>query len=245
MITKENFRSNIIFLHHKYFCIIKNGFVETKSSPDRETTPQMAEHVFSSPAGLDHLLPLQNTSLCLKVLHYSTIATLLEKYPNFFFCEKLVNFNGGRLHEATLNLHTHTWFFPSIESVNGKQHLSEVVFSALIGFSLYITSTQDRVNNHQRVLQGCSPSPTCGARDRSCGQQAIDASITTMLEHILRTWFRLFFFCKKTRLLWFARLVTQLIWLPATSGCSPNSRGHWKESDFRQERTLWLQRQPS
>jgi hypothetical protein len=27
--------------------------------------------------------------------------------------------------------------------------------------------------------------------------------------------------------------------LRATSGCSPNLRGHWKESYFRQERTLW------
>jgi hypothetical protein len=39
-------------------------------------------------------------------------------------------------------------------------------------------------------------------------------------------------------------LLILLIWLHTTSSCSPNSRGHWKESDFRQERT-WLQRQPS
>ena len=32
----------------------------------------------------------------------------------------------------------------------------------------------------------------CGARDRSCGQQIIGASITTMLQHIPRTWFRFF-----------------------------------------------------
>jgi hypothetical protein len=32
----------------------------------------------------------------------------------------------------------------------------------------------------------------CGARDRTCGQQEIGASIMTMLQHIPRTWFRLF-----------------------------------------------------
>jgi len=32
----------------------------------------------------------------------------------------------------------------------------------------------------------------CGARDRTCGQQEIGASITTMLQHIPRTSFRLF-----------------------------------------------------
>ena len=39
--------------------------------------------------------------------------------------------NEARLHEATLILHTH-----AIALVNGKQHLSAVVFSALVGFSL-------------------------------------------------------------------------------------------------------------
>ena len=45
-------------------------------------------------------------------------------------------------------------------------------------------------------------------------------------------WFRLFW--KKTTLLWFARLLILLIWLPATFGCSPNpnSRGHWKVRYF-------------
>ena len=38
--------------------------------------------------------------------------TLLEKYPTFFFLENLVDFNEAHLHEATLNLHTHTWIFP-------------------------------------------------------------------------------------------------------------------------------------
>ena len=63
---------------------------------------------------------------------------LLEKYPTFFFWENLVDFNEARLHEATLNLHTHAWFFSSlsIASVDGKQHLNELVFSALGGLSL-------------------------------------------------------------------------------------------------------------
>ena len=62
----------------------------------------------------------------------------IRKVSNLFFPESLVDFNAARLHETTLNLHTHTWFFSrqSVASVDGKQHLSEVVFSALIGFSL-------------------------------------------------------------------------------------------------------------
>ena len=46
-----------------------------------------------------------------------------------------------------MDLPTHSWFFPhlSITSVDGKQHLSEVVFSALVGFSLYTTCTHHRV----------------------------------------------------------------------------------------------------
>ena len=37
----------------------------------------------------------------------ATIGGLLEKYPNFFWGETLVDFNEVRLHEATLNSHTH------------------------------------------------------------------------------------------------------------------------------------------
>ena len=54
---------------------------------------------------------------------------------------------------------------------------------------------------------------------------------TTGAAHLIQT----FFFWWKSRLLWFARLLT----LPQTSSCYPNSRCHWKESDFRQESTLW------
>jgi hypothetical protein len=52
------------------------------------------------------------------------------------------------------------------------------------------------------------------------------------------------FFLAKNQTPVVLRLLTLLISLPATSNCSQNSRDHWKESDFRQERTLWLQRQP-
>ena len=56
------------------------------------------------------------------------IRGLLERY--------LVDFNEARLHEANLNLHMHVWFFPANSIIDGKQHLSEVVFSALVEFSL-------------------------------------------------------------------------------------------------------------
>ena len=32
---------------------------------------------------------------------------MIEKHPTLLFCENLVDFNEARLHEATLNLHTH------------------------------------------------------------------------------------------------------------------------------------------
>ena len=59
---------------------------------------------------------------------------MLEKYPAYFSSENLVDFNEVRLHEATLNLHMHARIFSCmlIASVDLKQHLNEVVFSALI-----------------------------------------------------------------------------------------------------------------
>ena len=55
-----------------------------------------------------------------------------------FFCVNLADFKEARLHETTVNLHTNARIFYhlSVASVDGKQHLSKVVFSALVGFSL-------------------------------------------------------------------------------------------------------------
>ena len=61
--------------------------------------------------------------------------TLLENYPYVFY-RNLVNFNEARLLETTLNLHTHARICLSVASIDGKQHLSEVVFSVLVEFSL-------------------------------------------------------------------------------------------------------------
>ena len=60
------------------------------------------------------------------------------KVSDPFFLENLVDFNEARLHEATLNLHTHARIFSrlSIASVDGKQNFSEIVFCALFGFSM-------------------------------------------------------------------------------------------------------------
>ena len=48
-----------------------------------------------------------------------------------------MDFNEARLHEATLSLHTPARICPhlSIALGDSKQHLSEVLFSALVGFS--------------------------------------------------------------------------------------------------------------
>ena len=115
---------------------------------------------------------------------------MLGKYTTLFFGETLVDFNKPRLHEVTLNLHTHACIFSrlSIASVDRKQHLSEVVFSTLVGFSLYSTSTDHRVKQSPKSTTGMSSIAyvmLCGARDRSC-QQVIGTSITTMLQHIPR-----------------------------------------------------------
>ena len=91
---------------------------------------------------------------------YSYMICLNSIQPYFFVCKNLLDISEAHLHEVTLNLHTHVWIFScmSIVTVDGKQHhLSEVVFSALVGFSLYTTSTHHRV---KQSLQGCPPSPT-------------------------------------------------------------------------------------
>ena len=46
-------------------------------------------------------------SLLAKIVLDQSYTTLLEKYPTLFFYENLVDVNEARLHEATLNLHTH------------------------------------------------------------------------------------------------------------------------------------------
>ena len=57
------------------------------------------------------LLHLKSSEGIRTLLRY---ITLLEKYLTLFFCENLVIFNEARLHEATLNLHTHAWNFFSV-----------------------------------------------------------------------------------------------------------------------------------
>ena len=63
--------------------------------------------------------------------------TLLEQIP-IFFLENPVDFIDTHFHEATLNIHKHAPIFSpqSIASVDGKQYFSEIMFSALVGFSL-------------------------------------------------------------------------------------------------------------
>jgi hypothetical protein len=109
-----------------------------------------------------------------------------------FFCKHWVDCNEVHLHEATLNLHMHSliFFCLSIPSVDVKQHLSEVVFSTHVGYSLYTMSTHHRVKQSPKSTIGMSSITymmLCGTGDWSCGQQSIGASIMTMLQHIPRT----------------------------------------------------------
>jgi hypothetical protein len=60
--------------------------------------------------------------------------------------------------------------------VDGKQYLSEVVFSALIRFLLYTTSTDHKVKQSPKSTTGIFSITyvmLCGARDQTCGQQVI------------------------------------------------------------------------
>ena len=47
-----------------------------------------------------------------------------------------MDFNEARLHEANLHTHARICNHLSIASIDGKQRLSEVVFSALVRFSM-------------------------------------------------------------------------------------------------------------
>ena len=92
--------------------------------------------------GLKYIVSLQENKhsrwlWTMKRYHWNsnliTIYCPIIKESDFFFCE-----NEARLHEAIMNLYMHAWLFSclSIASVDGKQHLSEVVFSVLVAFSL-------------------------------------------------------------------------------------------------------------
>ena len=52
-----------------------------------------------------------------------------------------MDFNEARLHEAILNLHMNAWIFSRLLKVyvDDRQDLSDVVFSALVGFSFLTT----------------------------------------------------------------------------------------------------------
>ena len=69
------------------------------------------------------------------------------------------------------------FFCLSIASVDGKQNLSEVVFSALVVFSLYTTSTYRRVKKspeYNTRISSVTYVILWGASDWRFGQQAID-----------------------------------------------------------------------
>ena len=91
---------------------------------------------FSSPEGFCYIRHFESSWLCVvRIILYAyswvsssepweEIRGLLEKYPTLLFCENLMDFNETRLLEVTLNPRV------SIASVDGTQHLSEVVWSA-------------------------------------------------------------------------------------------------------------------
>ena len=90
--------------------------------------------------------------------------TLLEKYPTLlFFLRNPVGFQWSVLAWGNLEpSYTCVNFLPflSIASVDGKQHLSEVVFSALVAFSLlgkYPTFRQGKIQTYLECWKSTSP----------------------------------------------------------------------------------------
>ena len=72
----------------------------------------------------------------------------------------------------------------SIASVNGKQHLRDVVFSVLVRFSLYTSRMHHKVKQSPKSTTGMFSNAymmLCSARDWSWGEEAIGASIMTLL----------------------------------------------------------------
>jgi hypothetical protein len=79
----------------------------------------------------------------------------------------------------------------------------------------------------------------CGANDRTCGQQKLGSSITTMHPLTLLIWSKVFL--TKHNIPWFVRLPTLQTWPLVIFGCSPN----WNGPDLSQEKTLCRTLQPS
>ena len=100
-------------------------------------------------------------------------------------------------------------------------------------------------NNQQRVLQGCPPSPTwcCAVQEKGL---VVIRKLALPSRQCSSTFLAIDsdFFVKKTDSC--ASTGSLISWCgPCDFWLFTLSRGHWKERDFRQERTLWQQRQPS
>ena len=69
---------------------------------------------------------------------FKNLRSLLEKYPTLFFLQKPGGFQWSTLAWDDLEpSYISVNFVSPIHSVSSKQHLSEVMFSALVGFSLW------------------------------------------------------------------------------------------------------------
>ena len=71
--------------------------------------------------------------------------TLLEKYPTLFIFAKTwwISMKCACMRRFWIFIHMCEFSRLSIASVDGKQHFSEVVFSALVGFSFYESLRND------------------------------------------------------------------------------------------------------
>ena len=117
------------------------------------------------------------------------------------------------------------FFRLSIASVDSKQHLSEVVFAISSDFHCTPRVRTTGSNNHQRVLQKCPPW-CCAAQVQLTGIWRLHSdNAPADSSHMVQTFWR------KTRLLWFAKLLTLLIWLSATSGCSRLKVGYFSNNE--------------
>ena len=99
-----------------------------------------------------------------------------------------MDFNDACLHETTLNLHIHAWIFShlSVASIDSKQHLNEVAFRALVGFSLlekYPTFGRWKKNRHTWIARN----PREPGKPQESGfffyQKRLNQSAGNVLEH--------------------------------------------------------------
>ena len=126
----------------------------------------------------DLLLFLFSLYIYFGTFFFQKMELFFRKVSNTFFLWKPGGFQWSALAWGNLepSYACVNFYCLSNTPVDGKQYLSEVVFSALIRFLLYTTSTDHKVKQSPKSTTGIFSITyvmLCGARDQTCGQQVI------------------------------------------------------------------------